>query len=134
MKKLMISIGAMLFIFFCPICQVLLAAEGSLPDLSPWQRAGINWRQFEGSNLSVIADKQRSFRKLKPLLPIFEELTGIKVGFLLVEQEEMRANRELDFSSKAGVYDVVPVGTTLWAMHRITIGFSLLPHLLTTPL
>ncbi len=112
MKKLMISIGAMLFILFCPICQVLLAAEGSLPDLSPWQRAGINWRQFEGNNLSVIADKQRSFRKLKPLLPIFEELTGIKVGLLLVEQEEMREKREIDFSSKAGIYDIVPVGTT----------------------
>ena len=81
-------------------------------DLSPWQQANINWRQFAGSQLSVLADAQPAFMALRPYLSLFEQLTGIWVGYQNVEQDEMRQKRRLDLESGGGIYDVVPIGIT----------------------
>ena len=81
-------------------------------DLKPWQRAQINWRQFEGVNLTVLGDAQGAFQSLQPLLPAFEQLTGMKVGLILIQQEEMRKKLRTDLSSHGGIYDIVPEGIT----------------------
>lgn len=91
---------------------VSLPPEAKIVDLSPWQAANINWRQFEGTELSVLADAQPAFRALTPHLHLFEALTGIRVGYQTVEQHEMRDKRQLDLESRAGIYDVVPIGVT----------------------
>ncbi|NJO17030.1 MAG: sugar ABC transporter substrate-binding protein [Thioploca sp.] len=93
-----------------PIAKPLLTTTTF--NLSPWQQANINWRQFAGSQLSVLADAQPAFMALRPYLPLFEQLTGIWVGYQNVEQDEMRQKRRLDLASGGGIYDVVPIGIT----------------------
>ena len=48
-------------------------------DLSPYQKAKINWRQAEGESISVAVIPASYFENLLGLLPQFEALTGIKV-------------------------------------------------------
>lgn len=81
-------------------------------DLSPWQAAQIDWRQFSGVTLSVLGDAQPAFRALRPHLQVFEALTGIHVGYQLAEQDAMRQKRTLDLASGSAVYDVIPIGVT----------------------
>jgi len=81
-------------------------------DLSPWQQANINWRQFEGTMLSVLAGGQLVFTAVRPYLPVFEQLTGIRVGYQAVEQMEMRNKREMDLASGSAIYDIIPIGVT----------------------
>lgn len=84
----------------------------SAADLEPWKAANIDWQQFKGTQLTVLADAQPAFMALKPYLPVFEQLTGIKIGYITVEQSEMRKRRDLDLGTQGGVYDVVPIGVT----------------------
>jgi multiple sugar transport system substrate-binding protein len=79
-------------------------------ELKAWQAAQINWRQFAGSQLTVLGDAQGAFQSLRPLLPAFEQLTGIHVGLILIPQEEMRKKLRTDLSTGGGIYDVVPEG------------------------
>ncbi|MCB1189902.1 MAG: sugar ABC transporter substrate-binding protein [Leptospiraceae bacterium] len=79
-------------------------------DISPWKKASVDWKQFEGITLSILADAQPAFRALGPFLPYFEQLTGMKVGYQNVEQMRMRKIIKLDLSSGSGIYDVIPVG------------------------
>ena len=99
-----------------PVAPVITstAATVSAPafDLKPWQAAQIDWQQFAGSQLTVLGDAQGAFQALQPLLPAFEQLTGIKVGLVLIQQEEMRKKLRTDLSSGGGIYDVVPEGIT----------------------
>ncbi len=81
-------------------------------NLEPWLQGNIDWKQKEGATLSVLAAAHAGFPALKPLLPVFEALTGIRVGYLMVDEPVMRTKRQTDFSSGAGVYDVVPIGVT----------------------
>lgn len=81
-------------------------------DLRPWQRAKINWRQYSGTQLTVLGDAQGAFEALQPLLPIFQALTGIEVGMMLIQQEDMRKRLRTDLASGGGIYDVVPKGIT----------------------
>jgi multiple sugar transport system substrate-binding protein len=97
----------------------LVTAKASAPavavptfDLAPWQAAQIDWRQFAGSQLTVLGDAQGAFQSLQPLLPAFEQLTGIKVGLILIQQEDMRKKLRTDLTSGGGIYDVVPEGIT----------------------
>lgn len=97
----------------------LITANASTPaavvatfDLAPWQAAQIDWRQFAGSQLTVLGDAQGAFQSLQPLLPAFEQLTGIQVGLILIQQEEMRKKLRTDLASGGGIYDVVPEGIT----------------------
>ncbi|MCB1159310.1 MAG: extracellular solute-binding protein, partial [Leptospiraceae bacterium] len=79
-------------------------------DLSPWQKSKINWKQFQGTTLSILADAQPAFTALKPILPIFEELTGMQIGYQNMEQMRMRKVIRIDLTARAGIYDILPVG------------------------
>lgn len=81
-------------------------------DLRPWQQADINWQQFAGTRITVLGDAQGAFESLQPLLPVFQALTGIEVGMILIQQEDMRKRLRTDLASGGGVFDVVPKGIT----------------------
>lgn len=81
-------------------------------NLHPWHNSDIDWRQAAGANLSILATAHAGFPALEPLLPTFEALTGIRVGYLMAEETDMRTKRRIDLSSGAGVYDVVTIGVT----------------------
>ncbi|MCQ8877682.1 extracellular solute-binding protein [Pseudoalteromonas shioyasakiensis] len=81
-------------------------------SLSHWQQAKIDWRAHQGAHINVLADQQPAFSALKPYLPLFEELTGISVGFHALEQSKMRHRRTADLEKGLGLYDVLPMGVT----------------------
>lgn len=102
---------SLFIVFFLLVASCITHGEDEV-NLSAWTQAEIDWRQFEGTQLTVLADAQPAFVALKPYLPVFKRLTGIEVGYITVEQSEMRKRREVDLTSKGGIYDVVPIGVT----------------------
>lgn len=78
-------------------------AQGA-PDLAPYQRAKINWRQAEGEQISVAVIPASYFDNLLGLLPQFEALTGIKVRAEKVPPGQIRQKAMLDLSSKTATY------------------------------
>ncbi len=80
--------------------------------LHHWQKAEINWQSESGNHINILADAQPAFMALKPYIPLFEELTGISVGFHALEQSQMRVRRHQDLSMGTGLYDVLPMGIT----------------------
>jgi multiple sugar transport system substrate-binding protein len=103
---------AKFFFLLLMVSTSFLAHSVDEVDLAAWNDAKVDWKKFQGTQLTVLADAQPAFVALKPYLPVFESLTGIKVGYITVEQSEMRKRREVDLISKGGVYDVVPIGVT----------------------
>lgn len=78
-------------------------AQGA-PDLAPYTRARINWKQAEGESISVAVIPASYFENLIGLLPQFEALTGIKVRAEKVPPGQIRQKAMLDLSSKTGTY------------------------------
>ncbi|KTF14773.1 extracellular solute-binding protein [Pseudoalteromonas sp. H105] len=95
----------------CSLLNPLQIAQ-SKTSLAHWQKADINWRQYQGSHINVLADEQPAFMALKPYLPVFQKLTGISVGFHALEQSKMRHRRAIDLNKGLGLYDVIPMGVT----------------------
>jgi multiple sugar transport system substrate-binding protein len=72
----------------------------------PEAPAGFDWRQNEGSEVSILFVSHPFVDSIEPLLPQFEDLTGITVN--LESLAEVQANEKLlaDLSTGSGVYDV----------------------------
>lgn len=99
------------------ICLVLLTVLGSVStaapsgtSLQPFLSAKIDWKQFKGTTLNVLALPHAYTLALEKYVPIFEELTGIKVNYEMLGEQEMRQKLMQDLASGSGLYDVVPVG------------------------
>ena len=101
-KKPLLSVALLIF------CQYSFASA----TLQHWQQASINWQSKAGSHINILADEQPAFMALKPYIPLFEQLTGISVGFHALEQSQMRVRRHQDLSEASGLYDVLPMGIT----------------------
>jgi len=84
--------------------------EGSSGNLDEYLSAKIDWKQFSGSTLNVLALPHAYTLALEKYLPIFEELTGIKVNYEMLGEQEQRQKMLQDLSTKSGIYDVIPVG------------------------
>jgi multiple sugar transport system substrate-binding protein len=50
--------------------------------------------------------------RLKPYVPVFEQLIGINVGYEMIGESEMRRKRQIDLAAGSGLYDVVAIGLT----------------------
>lgn len=87
-------------------------SEKVIAKTSPWEKAKIDWKQNEGTHLSVPAVGHGPFLAVQPLLPIFEELTGVHVGYQMLDETDMPTKCQIDLSSQGGVYDVIPIGVT----------------------
>ncbi len=79
-------------------------ALAQAPDLAPYTRARINWKQAEGESISVAVIPASYFENLLGLLPQFEALTGIKVRAEKVPPGQIRQKAMLDLSSKTATY------------------------------
>ncbi|HWL29375.1 MAG TPA: sugar ABC transporter substrate-binding protein [Burkholderiaceae bacterium] len=73
-------------------------------DLSPYNKAKINWRQAEGQSITVAVIPASYFDNLGSLVPQFEALTGIKVRIEKVPPGQIRQKAMLDLSSGTGTY------------------------------
>jgi multiple sugar transport system substrate-binding protein len=70
----------------------------------------IDWKQFAGTTLNVIATEMPVSQVYKAKLSEFEELTGIKINFQLFEDSDRRKKQIVDFSSGTGEFDVGNIG------------------------
>ena len=89
---------------------VTVSPKKELPiPLDIYKKAKINWRQCEGERLYVALYRHPYTESLVPLIPVFENLTGIKVTYDIYGGEY---NQKLlaDLSSGAGIFDVILIG------------------------
>ena len=82
----------------------------SLVSLAAENWGNINWKQFAGTELNVIATSMPVSEVYKLKLSQFEELTGIKVNYQLFEDTDRRKKQIVDFSSGIGEFDVGNIG------------------------
>jgi multiple sugar transport system substrate-binding protein len=94
-------------------------------DQKDFQTAKIDWRSIakkapeEGVSLHVAMVKHPFTDSLLPLIPEFESLTGIKVLYDILPQDEYWPKIAIDLSSGAGFTDVFMTGPELdWAFIR----------------
>ncbi len=84
-----------------------IAAE---PDLSYYRQAKINWRQSEGQKLTIGLNKHPYTESLLPLIPEFEALTGVKVDYLILPENEYFSKLVADLSNQRGEFTVIMTG------------------------
>jgi multiple sugar transport system substrate-binding protein len=64
-----------------------------------------DWRRFEGSNIRFLMNSHPFTSFIEPLVPEFEELTGIGVTFEVFPEDQFRQRRLLEVSSGASTLD-----------------------------
>ncbi|WP_336345923.1 extracellular solute-binding protein [Halalkalicoccus ordinarius] len=74
--------------------------------LSEYEDADIEWKQFEGSKINIGAVQHPWVSAIEPAVPVFEELTGIEVGWNILPEQQFRTKRQTDVSTGAGQFDV----------------------------
>ncbi|HNS50203.1 MAG TPA: sugar ABC transporter substrate-binding protein [Anaerolineae bacterium] len=77
---------------------------------TPSEWGNINWKQFEGTTLNVLATSMPVAETYKSHVGEFEELTGITVNFELLNDVDRRKKQLVDFSSGMAEYDVSNIG------------------------
>jgi len=75
----------------------------------------IDWKKYEGTQLSVILNKHPYSESLIGLLPDFEKATGMKVNYEILAETEYFEKLRLELSTGTGQYDVFMAGPmTCW--------------------
>ncbi|HET7325143.1 MAG TPA: extracellular solute-binding protein [Halococcus sp.] len=74
--------------------------------LSRYTNADIDWKKYEGTSINIGAVQHAWVDGIKPLIPIFEKLTGIDVVWNLLPEQQFRTKRLTDVSTGAGKFDV----------------------------
>jgi len=78
-------------------------------DTSPWGKAKIDWKQFDGTTLVFGASTHQWITALQPHLPTFEKLTGIKVQLDASGEEQFNTKLPIDLNSSNPTPDVFMV-------------------------
>ncbi|BER92649.1 sugar ABC transporter substrate-binding protein [Atrimonas thermophila] len=92
------------------ICSCVAFGED---ELAAFKEAKIDWRQFEGTAISVLSIPHAYGLALEPYIPEFEKLTGIRVNLEFLGEDELRRKRTIDLSMGTGLYDVMSVGLSI---------------------
>ena len=71
------------------------AAADQDEALQYYHQAKIDWRQADGTSLTIGLNKHPFTESLLPLIPEFQRLTGIKVDYLILPEAEYWMEREL---------------------------------------
>ena len=79
-------------------------------SLAYFRQAKINWRQAEGQKLTIGLNKHPFTESLLPLIPQFERLSGIKVDYLILPEQEYFAKLVADLSQQRGEFTVIMTG------------------------
>jgi multiple sugar transport system substrate-binding protein len=104
-----LAIGAVLVVGGWILGGVAEAAAGE-SSLAYFRQAKINWRQFEGQKLTIGLNKHQYTESLLPLIGEFEALTGIKVDYLILPENEYGAKLTADLSQQRGEFTVIMAG------------------------
>jgi multiple sugar transport system substrate-binding protein len=105
-----------------------LLGSGALPALAqnaPASGSGtdtnssFDWQAYKGSSVRMILNKHPFTESLLPLIPQFEQLTGITTTNLILPEDEFFQKLLVDLSTGAGSYDVFMTGPyTHWAYDK----------------
>lgn len=82
-------------------------AQGQSMDLSSFEAAKIDWRQAEGSQITIGVIPAGYFQNLEAVLPDFAKLTGVDARLEMTPPGQIRQKAVLDLST----------GTGTWASH-----------------
>jgi multiple sugar transport system substrate-binding protein len=74
-------------------------------DLSEYTNTSIDWKKHEGESINIGAVQHPWIDAIRPLIPVFEELTGIDVMLTLLPEQQFRTKRLTDVSTGAGKFD-----------------------------
>ena len=75
-------------------------------DLSNYTNANIDWKQFEGESVTVLLSKHPWQEQIEPLIPEFEELTGIDVKLKLLPENQYLTKVPADMEAGTFKFDV----------------------------
>jgi multiple sugar transport system substrate-binding protein len=97
---------------------VAVLVGGAVPEaqgqddasLAYFRQAKINWRQAEGQKLTIGLNKHPFTESLLPLIPQFERLSGIKVDYLILPEQEYFSKLVADLSQQRGEFTVIMTG------------------------
>ncbi len=79
-------------------------------DISTVEKWGALMKsKYGGTEINLAFASHPSAEALKKITPEFEELTGIKVNWKLVQETQLKNDQLLDFQSNAGNYDLYMV-------------------------
>lgn len=88
-------------------------------SLDEFKSAKINWRQIveaapdDPPTIQIAVVKHPFTESLVPLLPVFEQLTGLKVAYSVLPQAEYWPKLQVDLSSGSGLIDIFMTGPEL---------------------
>jgi multiple sugar transport system substrate-binding protein len=77
---------------------------------APASAANFDWQKYKGSSVRMILNKHPFTESLIPLLPQFEQQTGIQTTNLILPEDEFYQKLLVDLSTSAGGYDVFMTG------------------------
>jgi multiple sugar transport system substrate-binding protein len=80
-----------------------LAADESA---APGGTAAFDWQQYAGDEIRVIATQNPWQAAIEPLIPAFEELTGITVNFESLPEEQFRQRLQVELTAGSADIDV----------------------------
>lgn len=80
------------------------------------RNAGIDWKQFEGESLIFGMNVHPFTETTEPLLPYFEELTGINIQYNVFPEDQLWQKLTLDLNQETGLFDGFFLG--LWPSAR----------------
>jgi multiple sugar transport system substrate-binding protein len=95
--------------------RTLLAASASMlaaPAIVEKANAqsAFDWKQFKGQSIEVNFQLSPRGDLLKKMMPQFEELTGLKVGFEQIPEQQQRPKVAMEMATGHPSFDVVNVG------------------------
>ncbi len=100
-----------------------LSAEGQNEAGGAQSSAGgdFNWRRFEGTSIVACFPNHVTYNALMPLIPEFEELTGIDVEVDLLQYMKMHDKEILEMSKPSGDYDLISM-VCMWKAEYASAG------------
>lgn len=80
-----------------------------------------DWRQFEGQSIVACFPNHVTYNALMPLIPEFEELTGIDVEVDLLQYMQMHDKQVLEMTKPSGDYDLISM-VVMWKSEYAMAG------------
>jgi multiple sugar transport system substrate-binding protein len=109
-QRSVFCVGCLVLVMWFVAAWVSPVLAGEASGLDYFKQAKINWRQFEGQKLTIGLNKHPYTESLLPLVPEFEALTGIKVDYLILPENEYFSKLVADLSNQGGEFTVIMTG------------------------
>lgn len=116
MKKLaaVLLVALMMFSVFAQAEQETKATSSATGEF--------DWKQFEGDSIVACFPNHVTYNALMPLIPEFEELTGIEVEVDLLQYMNMHDKEVLEMSKPSGDYDIISM-VCMWKSEYAAAGY-----------